>query len=100
MRLDTIFGSFRRVAVLAACGAALSAVPMRAQDAPPPPPAGQDNQGPPPHEGRRDPAEMQARHLKMMSKQLNLSPDQVSQIKAIDDDQMSQMQALRSDSST
>ena len=99
MRLDRIFGSFRSLAILAVCGATLSAVPMRAQDAPPPPPAGQDNQGPP-QGGRRDSAEMQARHLQMMTKQLNLSPDQVTQIKAIDNDQMSQMQALRSDTST
>ncbi len=99
MREITMLGSVRRLAMVAVCGAAmtatLSAVPLAAQDAPPP-----QQGGGPPEGGRRDPAEMQARRLQMMTKQLNLSPDQVTQIKAIDDDQMTQMHALHDDTST
>jgi hypothetical protein len=39
------------------------------------------------------------RQLQRMTKQLNLSPDQVSQIKMIDDDTAKQIEAVRSDSS-
>ena len=40
------------------------------------------------------------RHIEMMTKRLNLTPDQVTQIKAIDADTMSQMKALREDTTT
>jgi Spy/CpxP family protein refolding chaperone len=36
----------------------------------------------------------------MLTKRLNLTPDQVTQVKAIDADQMSQMKALRDDTTT
>ena len=102
MRWNPGLLSVQRVALIAVCSAALSSMPLVAQDssAPPPPPAGQDSQGPPPHEGRPDPAQMQARRLEMMTKRLNLTPDQVTQIKAIDDDSMTQMRAVRDDTST
>ena len=99
MRERTMVGSVRRLAMVAVCGAAMATTvgtrPLAAQDAPPP-----QQGGGPPEGGRRDPAEMQARRLQMMTKQLNLSPDQVTQIKAIDDDQRTQMRALRDDTST
>lgn len=88
-----------RAGVLALCAATLSAAPMMAQDntAPAAPAQQQDNMAPPPgrHAGR-----MGGRRVEMLTKQLNLTPDQVTQIKAIDDDTMSQMKALREDTTT
>jgi protein CpxP len=81
-----------RVALLALCGAVLSAVPMLAQG-----PQGQG--GPGPWGGRGGPRHMQEHQLEMMTKQLNLSPDQVSQIKGIFADEDTQMKALRDDTS-
>ncbi|HZY63271.1 MAG TPA: Spy/CpxP family protein refolding chaperone [Edaphobacter sp.] len=88
-----------RMAALAICTVSLSAAPaLVAQEtsAPPPPPSQQQGNATPPmgHRG------MGERHLQMMTKQLNLSPDQVSQIKAIDADTMTQMKALRQDTTT
>ena len=99
MKLHALPRNLRSLAFVAVCGATLSTMPMLAQDNSAPPPPAQDGQGPP-QGGHRDPAQMQARQLQMMTKRLNLSPDQVTQIKAIDDDQMTQVQALRSDTST
>jgi protein CpxP len=87
-------------AVLALCTATLSAAPMLvAQDnaAPAPPPQQQDNMAPPPggHAGRRG-----GHQVEMLTKRLNLTPDQVTQVKAIDDDTMNQMKALREDTTT
>ena len=86
----------RRVLLAVTCAAALSA-PLLAQDpsAPPPPPAQQQDG---PGRGRGGP-EMQQRQLDHMTKALNLTPDQVTQIKAIQDDGRQQMMALRSDNS-
>ena len=90
-----------RAAVLALCTATLSAMPMVAQDntAPPPPPQQQDGMGPGmgghAGQGRRG-----GRQVEMLTKQLNLTPDQVTQVKAIDADTMSQMKALREDTTT
>jgi len=42
---------------------------------------------------------MEQRQLEMLTKRLNLTPDQVTQVKAIDEDTAKQMQALRSDTS-
>jgi protein CpxP len=83
---------------LARCTVAVSAIPAMAQDnsTPPPPPAG--DQGPM-GGGHRDPAQMEQRQLEMMTKHLNLTPDQVTQVKSIDDAQRSQMMALRGDTS-
>ncbi len=39
------------------------------------------------------------RHLEMMTKRLNLTPDQVSQVKAIEADTMTQAQGVRADTS-
>lgn len=97
----TFHNPMMRAAVLALCTATLSAAPMlMAQDntAPPPPPQQQDNMGPPPggHHGGR----MGGRQVEMLTKQLNLTPDQVTQVKAIDADTMSQMKTLREDTTT
>ena len=88
-----------RTAVLTLCTATLSAAPMlMAQDntAPPPPPQQQDNMGPPMHGHMRG----GERQVEMLTKRLNLTPDQVTQVKAIDADTMSQMKALREDTTT
>ena len=80
-----------RAALLDVCTSALAA-PMLAQDAPPPPPQGQGGPG-------RGGPEQQQRQLDMMTKQLNLTPDQVTQIKAIQADGRSKNMAMRDDTS-
>jgi protein CpxP len=78
-----------RAAMLALCTLAM-AVPAIAQDngAPPPQTGG----------GRPDMAQMEARQLERMTRELNLTPDQVTQVKAINEAQRAQMMALRNDS--
>jgi protein CpxP len=84
-----------RVVVLAIGATALSVLPARAQDpsAPPPPPPGQD--GP----RRGGPGGMRGNQVDFLTKKLNLTPDQVTQVKAIDEDTWKQMKALRDDTS-
>ena len=82
-----------RVAVLALCTGVMGASALMAQDAPAGHMGGM-------HQGMRGGPEMQKRHLEHMTKELNLTPDQVTQVKAIQDDGMSQMKALRDDTST
>lgn len=88
-----------RVAVLATFALAASAMPAKAQDsgtpAPPPPEAGQ--QAPMGSHGHHDPAMMEAHQIEMLTKHLNLTSDQVTQVKAIDDAQRTQMMAIRDD---
>lgn len=85
-----------RVALLALCTAAVGGTALMAQDAPPAgPPPGQGPGG-----GRMGGPEQQERMLEMMTKQLNLSPDQVTQIKAIQADGRAKQQALRDDTTT
>jgi protein CpxP len=43
---------------------------------------------------------MEEHQIERMTSHLNLTPDQVTRLKAIDDDARSQMMALRSDTST
>ena len=77
-------------AILVFCATTLYVAPMMAQDAAPPaPPAGQMRGGPGP---RGDMVEM-------LTKKLNLTPDQVTQVKAINADAMTQAKAARDDSS-
>ena len=84
-----------RVALLAVCTSAV-ALPMLAQDTPPsPPPQGQGGPG---GQGRGGP-EQQQRQLEMMTKQLNLTPDQVTQVKTIQADDRTKMMAMRDDTS-
>ena len=61
--------------------------------------ATQDQQGPPPHGEHMDPVERDARMLKMMTRRLDLTPDQATQIQGIQADTRTQMQGLRSDTS-
>jgi protein CpxP len=88
-----------QAALLMFCTAAMVAAPsvLKAQ-APDTPPAGQ--QGPPPEGHGRGGHRMEERQIEMFTKHLNLSPDQVIKLKAIDDDTRSQMMALRDDTAT
>ena len=83
-----------RVAVLAIGTTALSALPAMAQDpSAPPPPQGQAG----PREGGR--GGMRGHQLEFLTKQLNLTPDQVTQVKAIDADTWKQAKAVQDDTS-
>jgi hypothetical protein len=88
---------FRRIvlwpAVLVLGMVALTALPAMAQDAGSPPPQGQGG----PH-GRGGPG-MGEHRLDFLTKKLNLSADQVTQIKAIDADTRSQMKGLHENTS-
>lgn len=101
MKMRVFEKPIMRAAVLALCTATLSAMPMMAQDntAPPPPPQQQDGMGPG-MGGHAGPGRRGGRQVEMLTKQLNLTPDQVTQVKAIDADTMSQMKTLREDTST
>jgi Spy/CpxP family protein refolding chaperone len=87
--------SVLRAVVLALCTATVSALPALAQDTTPAP---QQDQAGPPQGGRGGPGR-EEHQLQMLTKKLNLTPDQVTQVKAIDDDTRQQMTALRGDSS-
>jgi Spy/CpxP family protein refolding chaperone len=93
MKITMFRSSMLRVAVLAIGATALSAQPAMAQDssAPPPPPQGQAG---PEHGGQG-----RGNQVEFLTKKLNLTPDQVTQVKAIDADTMTQMKALREDTS-
>src|ERR1700694_1720566 len=88
-----------RVALLALCSVALIALPMMAQDSG----ASQGNgDGSGRGMGRGmhgDPAKMEDRQLQMMTKQLNLTPDQVTQVKGVFAESDQQLKALRDDTS-
>ena len=89
----TMFRSDRlRVAVLALGVTALSALPAMAQDPSAPPPPGQA--GP-----RGGPGGMRGHQLEFLTKQLNLTPEQVTQVKAIDEDTWRQAKVLQDDTS-
>jgi Spy/CpxP family protein refolding chaperone len=73
------------------CGA-VTVIPMKAQDAAPQPaPQAEAQPG-----GRAE--HMQARQLETLTKKLNLTADQQSQVKSIQQDTSQQMMALRNDS--
>src|SRR6266851_4712031 len=93
MRMTIFRSSMLRVAVLAIGATALNVLPAMAQDssAPPPPPQGQAG---PEHGGPG-----RGNQVEFLTKKLNLTPDQVTQVKAIDADTMNQMKALREDTS-
>ncbi|HEY2038902.1 MAG TPA: Spy/CpxP family protein refolding chaperone [Edaphobacter sp.] len=78
-----------RMAIVALCSGALCALPVMAQDTAPAASA----QGAEGH-GRRG-GDMTA----MLTKQLNLTSDQQTQVKGINDDSRSQMMAVRNDTS-
>lgn len=83
--------------LLALCTTALSALPAMAQD--PSPPPTQDQAGPP-NGGHRNPGQREEHQIEFLTKKLNLTPDQVTQVKAIDDDSRTQMMALHQDTTT
>jgi protein CpxP len=96
MKTTTFCKTLVQVAVLALGMTALTMLPAMAQDpsAPPPPPQGQDG----PQQGRGGPGG-RGNQVEFLTKKLNLTPDQVTQVKAIDADTMNQMKALREDTS-
>jgi Spy/CpxP family protein refolding chaperone len=95
----TMFRSLMlQIAVLVIVGTALGTLQVRAQDPstpPPPPPPAQDGPG----HGRGGPGGMRGNQVDFLTKKLNLTPDQVTQVKAIEDDSRKQMMALREDTS-
>jgi protein CpxP len=93
----TMFGKpMMRAATVALCTIALGAMPMMAQDNSAPPSQQQDQAGP--QGGRHGgPGGREEHQIEFLTQKLNLSPDQVTQVKAIDDSSRQQMMALRSD---
>lgn len=102
MKMHTLLQSLapaaRRTSLMLALGTALITAPMLAQDTaapgPPPPPP------PPQHEGIHGMHGMHGRHhrqMEHMKKELNLTDDQVNQIKGIDQQSEPQMRALHED---
>jgi periplasmic protein CpxP/Spy len=94
MKMTMFRKTIFQVAILALGLGALSALPAMAQDTPAPPPQGQ---GGPPHGGHGDFG--RGHQLEFLTKKLSLTPDQVTQIKAIDADTWSQMKALHENTS-
>jgi Spy/CpxP family protein refolding chaperone len=92
MKMTMLRKATLQVAIFALGLTVLSALPAMAQDdsAPPPPPQGQAG---PRHGG------MRGNQVDFLTKKLNLTPDQVTQVKAIDQDTWTQMKALREDTS-
>jgi periplasmic protein CpxP/Spy len=86
-----------QAALLALCTTALSTLPVMAQD---PAPAATQDQAGPPNGGHRGAGQREEHQVEFLTKKLNLTPDQVTQVKAIDDDSRAQMTALRQDSTT
>jgi protein CpxP len=93
MKMTIFRTSMLRVAILAIGATALSTLPAMAQDPSAPPP--QDQAG----SRQGGPGGMRGNQVEFLTKKLNLTPDQVTQVKAIDADAMSQMKALREDTS-
>jgi len=96
MKMTTFCKPMMQAAVLALCTTALCAVPMMAQDNSAPPQQ-QDQAGP--QGGRNGGPGREERQVEFLTKKLNLTPDQVTQVKAIDDSSRQQMMAVRSDTS-
>ena len=89
----------RRVAAAAVLSLAIGGVMAMAQATRAPPPPPQDQQGQMDHGHGRGGPQGREHQLEMMTKRLNLTPDQVTQVKAIEDDSMTQAKALHSDTS-
>jgi periplasmic protein CpxP/Spy len=91
MKMTMFRRSMLRVAVLAMGATALSALPAMAQDpSAPPPPGGQ-------YGGRGGGRGMQGHQVEFLTQKLSLTPDQVTQVKAIDADTWKQAKAVRED---
>lgn len=101
MEIKIVRSRAGRGVAVAICGMALSTASLLAQDnSGTTPPASQQEQAGAPEGHRGGPGMGGEKRLDRMTKQLNLSPDQASQIKAIDQDSMTQMKALHDDTST
>ena len=90
----------KRAMAAVICGLVISAAPVFAQDNQTAPPAAQGDQQPGPggpHHGR---GAMEEHRIEHMTKALNLTPDQVTQVKAIDASAHDQMRALHEDTAT
>jgi periplasmic protein CpxP/Spy len=96
MKIKLFATNGARSAALALCALTVASAPVWAQ-APQDAPPQSDGSTPPAHQRGEH---MQERHLEMMTKHLNLTPDQVAQVKAIDQDGFTQMKALHEDSTT
>jgi periplasmic protein CpxP/Spy len=94
MKMTMFRKALLQVAVLALGTIALVALPVMAQD-PPPPPQGQAG----PQHGHGGPGGMRGNQVEFLTKKLDLTSDQVTQVKAIDDDARKQFMALRDDTS-
>jgi Spy/CpxP family protein refolding chaperone len=92
MKKITLRNAILQVAFLTIGTTALVVLPVMAQE--PPATAPQDQAGPQ-HGGRGGPG----RQVEFLTKKLNLTPDQVTQVKAIDADAQSQSKAVREDTS-
>src|SRR5271169_42101 len=90
MKMTTFRRSILRVAVLAVGATALSALPAMTQEPSTPPPSGGQYGG----HGRGD---MRGHQVEFLTKKLSLTPDQVTQVKAIDADTWKQAKALHED---
>jgi periplasmic protein CpxP/Spy len=86
-----------RSAALAFCAFAVVSAPVWAQATQDAPPPQSDGSAPPPHARGEH---MEEHHLEMLTKRLSLTPDQVTQVKAIDQDGRTQMMALHQDTTT
>ena len=92
MKMTIFRKAATQAAMLALCTSAMWTMPMMAQDTTPPaPPQGQMGRG---HGGPG-----MGNQVEMLTKKLNLTPDQVTQVKAIDADTMKQAEAVRNDTS-
>jgi protein CpxP len=82
-------------ALVALCTIALSTAPLMAQDNTAPASQQQDQAGPP--NGGRGGRGGEEHQVERLTKRLNLTPDQVTQVKAIEDDSRTQSMAVRDD---
>jgi periplasmic protein CpxP/Spy len=94
MKMTMFRKPIMQAAILALCTTALSTVPMMAQDNSATPQQ-QDQAGP--QGGRHGGPGREEHQIEFLTKKLNLTPDQVTQVKAIDDSARQQSMALRND---
>lgn len=95
MKIMNFASNRMRSTALALCTLAIGTTPMWSQATQDTPPPAQGDGGAP-HPRMEH---MQEHRIEMMTKRLSLTPDQVTQVKAIDKDGMTQMSALHQDTS-